>query len=127
MSLRDACVRTEPKKIAGSPFLFEELVNAYKKTPDFNAIALCWIAYALLSAGGPADAEWCSVGSVFHHIEIADGYARLGSKTWGLQYAHLVGAESSVRYEWRRLSLQDSSTPCLSRRTLTVRRKGVRP
>ena len=64
-----------------------------------------------MSAEDPADTEWCSMDSVVKHIEVTEEYARLDSKTGGLQRALLVEAEASVRYEWHRLSLQDSSLP----------------
>ena len=63
-------------------------------------------AYALVSAGGPAETEWCSLDGIPTHAEIAVEFTRLDSKAGSRQRANLVDADAAIRAERHRLSLQ---------------------
>ena len=113
----EAGVKSEPRKVAGAPFLFEEPGSQNKKTSDVNSIPMCWVrcvrilcySYALVSAGDGPDEERCNLDGVMSHLATVESYARMDSKAGSVLHSHLVEAESSIRHERHRILQQDTA------------------
>ena len=115
--LDEAGIKLEPRKIAGTALLFDETGAQSKKVSDALASPMCWVhcvrvlcyTYALVSAGGEPENEWCSLEWALHHLAVVESFARMDSKSGASPQQHLVEAEVTVRHEWHRLTQADSS------------------
>ena len=117
ISLTEAGVKQDPKRITGTPFLYEEPGGSSKRTSDVHHSPLCWVncvrilsySYVLVSAGDTTGNEWCTMDGVLLHLNIVEQYARWDSKSTGSFHSRLVEAETSIRHEWHRIMQQDKS------------------
>ena len=115
MTLVEAGVKQDPKRISGTPFLYDEPGGSSRKGSDVHHSAICWVncvkilmySYVLISASDPEGEEWCTLDGVLSHLNQVEAYARLDSKAFGRLHGRLVEAESAIRHEWHRVTQQD--------------------
>ena len=117
LSLVEAGVKQDPGRITGAPFLCEDPGSSSGRTSDAHHPPRRWVgcvrilsyAYVLVSAGDTAGDEWCTMDGALAHLNVADQYARWGSKTNDSPHTLLAEAETTIRHERHRLMQQDKT------------------
>ena len=91
ISLTEAGVKQDPKRITGTPFLYGGPGSSSKRTSDVRHSPMCWVngirilsySYVLVSAGDTAGNEWCTMDGVLLYLNIVEQYARWGYQIYG--------------------------------------------
>ena len=117
VSLAEAGVKQDPKRITGTPFLYEEPGSSSKKTSDVyhsphrwvNCVGILSYSYVLDSASDVTEAEWCTMDGTPRHLNAAEQYARRGRKAGGSPHSRLIEAEAAIRHKRHRSMQQDRS------------------
>ena len=115
LSLVEAGIKQDPKRITGTPFWYDEPGGSSRKGSDVHQSAICWVncvkilmyTYVLVSCVDQDGEEWCTLDGVLTHLNMVEAYARLDSKALRSLHSRLVEAESSIRHEWHRVTQQD--------------------
>ena len=115
VTLAEAGVKQDPKRISGAPFWYEEHGSSARKGSDVRQSPICWIncvkilmySYVLVSSLDPGGEEWCTLDGMLSRLNQVEAYARLDSKAFGRLHNRLVEAESTIRHEWHRVAQQD--------------------
>ena len=115
LTLVEAGVKQDPKRISGAPFWYDEPTGLSRKGSDVHHSAICWVncvkilmySYLLVSSSDPDGEEWCTMDGVLSHINVVESYARLDSKALSSLHSRLVEAEATIRHEWHRVMQQD--------------------
>ena len=115
VTLVEAGVKQDPKRISGAPFWYEEPGSSSRKGSDVHQSPICWVncvkilmySYVLVSSVDPDGEEWCTLDGALSHLNQVEAYARMDSKAFGKLHARLVDAEAAIRHEWHRVTQQD--------------------
>ena len=107
VSITEVGIRKDPKRIPGTPFLYEEPVISTRKHPDVHHSEGCWVncvgvlmyTYSSASSNDPDGSEWRTMGGILSRICHVEQYGRIDRKAQGALRSRLVDAESSIRHE----------------------------